>query len=179
MQTHIETRYGKRTTDLKFERDAMVVLRKIILSTPHMSAVNHLSETYVGSSDSGISRAAGPSPIIMPIQNIPVFELTEELTPKRPLRSEAEKDKRLSRTQSLVTTSMCLLPKLTMLRCLVKVTIANSKITTTNSQTSEENLVPPPLPIKHRDSEYVNVHEDSKFTKINHSWSHLICPEKV
>lgn len=56
--------------------------------------------------------------------NTPVFELMEEvrrgenssdvndsklvfsqLTPKRPLRSEAEKEKRLSRTQSVITTS--------------------------------------------------------------------------
>lgn len=35
--------------------------------------------------------------------NTTVFELTEELTSKRPLRSEAEKEKRLSRTQSLIT----------------------------------------------------------------------------
>lgn len=51
MQTHIESKYGKRTTDLKFERDSMVVLRKSILSTPHMSNDNRLSETSMGSSE--------------------------------------------------------------------------------------------------------------------------------
>lgn len=51
MQQHIESKYGKRTTDLKFERDPMVILRKSILSTPHMSNDNRLSETSMGSSE--------------------------------------------------------------------------------------------------------------------------------
>lgn len=51
MQTHVESKYGKRTTDLKFERDPMVILRKSILSTPHMSTDNRLSETSMGSSE--------------------------------------------------------------------------------------------------------------------------------
>lgn len=51
MQLHVETKYGKRTTDLKLERDPMVVLRKSILSTPHMSTDNRLSETSMGSSE--------------------------------------------------------------------------------------------------------------------------------
>lgn len=52
MQQHVEAKYGKRTTDLKFERDATVILRKGILSTPHMSSDNNrLSETSMGSSE--------------------------------------------------------------------------------------------------------------------------------
>jgi hypothetical protein len=51
MQTHVEAKYGKRTTDLKIERDPMVILRKSILSTPHMGADNRLSETSMGSSE--------------------------------------------------------------------------------------------------------------------------------
>jgi hypothetical protein len=51
MQTHVESKYGKRTTDLKIERDPMVTLRKSILSTPHMSGDNRLSETSMGSSE--------------------------------------------------------------------------------------------------------------------------------
>lgn len=35
----------------------------------------------------------------------PVFELTEELTPKRPLRSEIEREKRLSRPTSIATST--------------------------------------------------------------------------
>lgn len=51
MQTHVESKYGKRTTDLKFERDPMVIFRKSILNTPHMSTDNRLSETSMGSSE--------------------------------------------------------------------------------------------------------------------------------
>lgn len=36
----------------------------------------------------------------------PVVELTEELTPKRPLRSEVEREKRLSRPTSIVSPSI-------------------------------------------------------------------------
>lgn len=35
----------------------------------------------------------------------PVVELTEELTPKRPLRSEIEREKRLSRPTSIVSSN--------------------------------------------------------------------------
>lgn len=52
MQVHVESKYGKRTTDLKFERDPMVILRKSILSTPHMSNDNRLSETSIQSGSS-------------------------------------------------------------------------------------------------------------------------------
>lgn len=51
MQSHVESKYGKRATDLRFERDPMVILRKSILSTPHMSTDNRLSETSMGSSE--------------------------------------------------------------------------------------------------------------------------------
>lgn len=49
MQAHVESKYGKRTTDLKFEREASVVLRKGILGNSHVID-NRLSETSVGSS---------------------------------------------------------------------------------------------------------------------------------
>lgn len=47
MQLHVESKYGKRTTDLKFERDATVVLRKIT----DVAGDNRLSETSMGSSE--------------------------------------------------------------------------------------------------------------------------------
>jgi hypothetical protein len=50
MQVHVESRYGKRTTDLKFEREPSVVLRKGILGNPLMND-NRLSETSMGSSE--------------------------------------------------------------------------------------------------------------------------------
>lgn len=69
------------------------------------------------------SNSAPPTSSIVTTPGTPVFELTEEvkeeetlsltslteffsqLTPKRPLRSEAEKEKRLSRTQSVLANS--------------------------------------------------------------------------
>lgn len=48
MQNHIESKYGKRTTDLKCDQDPTVILRKNILS---MSNDNRLSETSMGSSE--------------------------------------------------------------------------------------------------------------------------------
>lgn len=50
MQIHVESKYGKRTTDLKFEKEPSVVLRKGILGNPHMND-NRLSETSMGSSE--------------------------------------------------------------------------------------------------------------------------------
>jgi dedicator of cytokinesis protein 1 len=54
MQAHVESCYGKRTTDLKFiGNDPSVILRKSILSTPQltMTTDNRLSETSMGSSE--------------------------------------------------------------------------------------------------------------------------------
>lgn len=51
MQSHVEAKYGKRTTDLKIDRDLTVILRKPFLTTTHMGADNRLSETSMGSSE--------------------------------------------------------------------------------------------------------------------------------
>lgn len=52
MQTHVESKYGKRTTDLRFEREPSVILRKGILSHSHTHPHdNRLSETSMGSSE--------------------------------------------------------------------------------------------------------------------------------
>ncbi|KAL7025415.1 hypothetical protein ACKWTF_013468 [Chironomus riparius] len=260
MQAHIETEYGKRTTDLKVEKDAIVVLRK---GMPPFGNDNRLSETSMGSSDSGISRnpgrqfstafnlnkinifqpqsfsrqtiaQLGPSPkiqkakdktpqkrknsrkmdretlnlsnsqfytavsnitsILSPIaqtpvekekmeafplttttttpivsnSSTPVFELTEELTPQRPLRSEAEKEKRLSRTQSIITTSSNGTGLIKVDTVSVSGESSNSRnsIITTDSQTSEEDLAPPPLPLKHRDSDigHLSLTDESQYS---------------
>lgn len=47
MQNHIESKYGKRTTDLKLDRDPSVILRKSVAPF----ADNRLSETSMGSSE--------------------------------------------------------------------------------------------------------------------------------
>uniref|UniRef100_A0A1Q3FGS7 Putative signaling protein n=1 Tax=Culex tarsalis TaxID=7177 RepID=A0A1Q3FGS7_CULTA len=279
IQSSVEAKYGKRTTDLKIDRDNEVTLRRQISALPQVSIdSSRLSETSIGSSDSGISKShnsrptttssggfkstftnfatnfntsnltrtsLGSSPssknkkdktltkrrssrkmdresLTLPVSNslfytspittasevgsisscsdrdsaisqgngnvasgyapaacstptgslsgassLPMVELTEELHPKRPLRSEVEKEKRLSRPPSVVTPTLS-----------VKTLTggdANSigsadgggsssnrnSIITNDSTTSEEDLVPPPLPVKtaasSRDSDYSNL----------------------
>lgn len=59
-----------------------------VLSTPNTPVFELMEEVRTGKSFSGIDNS-----------NL----LSVQLTPKRPLRSEAEKEKRLSRTQSIIT----------------------------------------------------------------------------
>lgn len=52
MQANVETKYGKRSTDLRLERDSMVILRRQLISSPQVSMdANRLSETSMGSSE--------------------------------------------------------------------------------------------------------------------------------
>ncbi|XP_058798317.1 dedicator of cytokinesis protein 1 isoform X2 [Phymastichus coffea] len=89
----------------------------------------------------------------------PVFELRQELTPKRPLRSEAEKERRLSNRWSGQSQSY--------LRSLSNGLDTHSlgkgnrdSIGTTDSTASEDDP-PPPLPIKTREVDYCNLPDDS------------------
>lgn len=50
MQLHVESTYGKRSTDLKFERESTVILRKGVVSAS-IGGDNRLSETSMGSSE--------------------------------------------------------------------------------------------------------------------------------
>lgn len=45
-----------------------------------------------------------------------------------------------------------------------------------DSQTSEEDLVPPPLPVKHRDSDYGNLPEDSQYRGSTESYQFVNRP---
>lgn len=51
MQMHVESKYGKRTTDLRFEKEPSVILRKGFLANPLSINDNRLSETSMGSSE--------------------------------------------------------------------------------------------------------------------------------
>ncbi|XP_055631515.1 dedicator of cytokinesis protein 1 isoform X1 [Toxorhynchites rutilus septentrionalis] len=274
IQASVEAKYGKRTTDIKIDRDCEVTLRRQISAMPQVSIdSSRLSETSIGSSDSGISKSQnsrptttssggfkstftnfatnfntsnltrtslGSSPgsknkkdktltkrrssrkmdrdsLTLPVSNsqfytspitvaseivnvsnsssdrdsavfqsgpmsvpacstpisghasgassLPVVELTEELHPKRPLRSEVEKEKRLSRPPSVVTPTLSIK---TLTGGGAGTADTNSigsaesssnrnSIITNDSTTSEEDLVPPPLPLKTRDSDYSNL----------------------
>jgi dedicator of cytokinesis protein 1 len=87
----------------------------------------------------------------------PIFELTEELTPKRPLRSEVEKEKRLSRPSSGQFSRSSSL-SITLRGTGSSGSSSNrDSVGTTDSSVSEEDSVPPPLPIKLREVDYYNL----------------------
>ncbi|XP_017848453.1 dedicator of cytokinesis protein 1 isoform X2 [Drosophila busckii] len=233
MQQHVESRYGRKSCDLKIERDSVIMRRtNSFLPAIFDSSNNRLSETSMGSSD-GLSKSTflprpptsslkstfaslrpnlghSPStksnklkdktpakrrsmkkdrdtlslpvascqwytPPLMTITSTPEKEnttsisslastsntslsgpktpdprvLTEELTPKRPLRSEKEKERRLSRPASIATPTASI-KNFTDNRSLSESSNRNS-VETTDS-TSEEDIRPPPLPAKTRDS---------------------------
>lgn len=50
MQAKVEMKYGKRTADLKFDRDSFVMMRRQNLM-PQMTHENRLSETSIGSNE--------------------------------------------------------------------------------------------------------------------------------
>ncbi|XP_022903729.1 dedicator of cytokinesis protein 1 isoform X3 [Onthophagus taurus] len=86
----------------------------------------------------------------------PVIELTQDLTPKRPLRSEVEKEKRLSRPNS----GQYSRPSSTSLTIPVNSSGNSSNrdsLGTTDSSISEEDLIPPPLPAKLKEVDYQNL----------------------
>ncbi|XP_058117001.1 dedicator of cytokinesis protein 1 [Anopheles coustani] len=279
IQANVEAKYGKRVTDIKIDRDAEVTLRRhISTNQPQISMdSSRLSETSIGSSDSGISKnqnsrptttssggfkstianlanfntvnlartslgtspgsktkkdktltkrrssrkmdreslslsvsnsqfytspistasehsssivssdrdSGGPVSLLStgvssmtittattPTNAAPVFELTEELHPKRPLRSEVEKEKRLSRPPSIATPTMSsksmagatnangsILPGDThSIESADSSSNRNSIITNGSTTSEEDSSVPPPLPLKTRnDADYFNL----------------------
>lgn len=86
-----------------------------------------------------------------------------QLHPKRPLRSEVEKEKRLSRPPSVVTPTLSVKTLTGADTNSIGSADGSSNrnsIITNDSTTSEEDLVPPPLPLKtatSRDSDYSNL----------------------
>ncbi|XP_030369556.1 dedicator of cytokinesis protein 1 isoform X2 [Scaptodrosophila lebanonensis] len=239
MQQKVESKYGRKSCDLKLDRDS-VVMRRNNSFHPALfdGSSNRLSETSMGSSDSGLSKSTflprpqtssikstfanlsfNPRPSLghtpstkgnknkdktptkrrsmkkldrdtlsLPVANSQWYTpplttitstpekeisssinsivsasntslsgpktpdprvLTEELTPKRPLRSEKEKERRLSRPASIATPTASM-KNFTDSRSLSESSNRNS-VETTDS-TSEEDIRPPPLPAKTRDS---------------------------
>ncbi|XP_055530559.1 dedicator of cytokinesis protein 1 isoform X2 [Wyeomyia smithii] len=162
----------KRRSSRKVDRDSLTL--PVSNSLFYTSPITSTSE--VGSSCSDRDSAilhSGPASVSTPIcstptgsisgaSSLPVVELTEELHSKRPLRSEVEKEKRLSRPPSVVTPTLSIK---TITGGSVDTTSLGSadsssnrnSIITNGSTTSEEDLVPPPLPMKTRDSDYSNI----------------------
>ncbi|XP_008197863.2 dedicator of cytokinesis protein 1 isoform X2 [Tribolium castaneum] len=108
-----------------------------------------------------------PSPSLLPAtqwyttdentNGSPIFELTEELTPKRPLRSEVEKEKRLSRPPSGQFSSRSSSISVTLRGTGSSSSSNRDSVGTTDSSVSEEDAVPPPLPLKTREVDYCNL----------------------
>ncbi|XP_046628912.1 dedicator of cytokinesis protein 1 isoform X2 [Neodiprion virginianus] len=88
-----------------------------------------------------------------------VFELRQELTPKRPLRSEVEKERRMSNRwsgqshQYLRNTGNGLDPS--------GLGKGNRDSVGTTDSTASEDDPPPPLPIKTREADYCNLPDDT------------------
>ncbi|KFB45954.1 AGAP004320-PA-like protein [Anopheles sinensis] len=218
IQANVEAKYGKRVTDIKIDRDAEVTLRRhISTNQPQISMdSSRLSETSIGSSDSGISKNQNSRPTttssggfkntIANLANFNTVNLartslgtspgsktkkdktltkrrsSRKLHPKRPLRSEVEKEKRLSRPPSIATPTMSN-------KSMAGATNANggtlagdthsigsaesssnrNSIITNGSTTSEEDsTVPPPLPLKTRnDADYSNIAGKGATTVLN------------
>ncbi|CAD7083698.1 unnamed protein product [Hermetia illucens] len=239
MQCSVEAKYGKRTCDLKFDRDSFVTMRRNgFIAQTSLDCNNRLSETSMGSSDSGLSKSTQSSrpqtnsikstlasfnfntanltrtslghssttkskgkdknpkrrsskkldrehlslpvancqwytssnlasitptpsekdtldsssaPIVT--NNVPVFELTEELTTQRPLRSEIERERRLSRPASMATPTSSMKTLVSGdTHSLSGGDSSNRNSMATPDSASEEDLIPPPLPAKTRDS---------------------------
>ncbi|XP_031352316.1 dedicator of cytokinesis protein 1-like isoform X2 [Photinus pyralis] len=87
----------------------------------------------------------------------PVFELRQELTPKRPLRSEVEREKRLSRPPSGQFSRPSSLTVILRTNNSSGNSSNRDSIGTTDSSISEEDLLPPPLPTKSREADYCNL----------------------
>ncbi|XP_023175587.2 dedicator of cytokinesis protein 1 isoform X3 [Drosophila hydei] len=118
-----------------------------ITSTPEKE-INTSVNSLASASNSSLCGPKTPDPRV----------LTEELTPKRPLRSEKEKERRLSRPVSIPTPSASI-KNFADIRSLSESSNRNS-VETTDS-TSEEDIRPPPLPAKTRDS--------TDFSSLTHS----------
>ncbi|XP_033607516.1 dedicator of cytokinesis protein 1 isoform X3 [Cryptotermes secundus] len=104
-------------------------------------------------------------PVISSVATTTVFELRQELTPKRPLRSEVERERRMSRPSSGQFQTSSRFSTTTILTTRVNgsnTTPCSNRdsIGTTDSTASEEDLIPPPLPQKAREADYCNLPDE-------------------
>lgn len=119
------------------------------------------SQWYTTTEISHSSIQQTPSPVTSLISNLHssthVFELRQELTPKRPLRSEVEKERRMSNRWSgqshyLRNINNGLEPS--------GLGKGNRDSVGTTDSTASEDDPPPPLPIKMREADYCNLPEE-------------------
>ncbi|XP_019762944.2 dedicator of cytokinesis protein 2 isoform X3 [Dendroctonus ponderosae] len=129
-------------------------------------------------STSAASTPTGNGPATPPI------ELTQEvyrlqLHPKRPLRSEVEKEKRLSRPSSGQFSRPASISLQVRGTSSSGTSSNRDSIGTTDSNISEEDLLPPPLPAKHKDSmpdfSSLTINENLSFLHARNSVTRYSC----
>ncbi|XP_052869684.1 dedicator of cytokinesis protein 1 [Anopheles cruzii] len=170
----------KRRSSRKMDRESLSlsVSNSQFYTSPISTTSEHSSSVMSSDRDSGgaisllsTGTVTVSSTATTPTNSLHVFELTEELHPKRPLRSEVEKEKRLSRPPSIATPTMSnkTIPGSgaptngaasgdTHSIGSAESSSNRNSIITNDSTTSEEDAVPPPLPLKTRtDSDYTNL----------------------
>ncbi|XP_035891382.1 dedicator of cytokinesis protein 2 isoform X3 [Anopheles stephensi] len=164
----------KRRSSRKMDRESLSlsVSNSQFYTSPISAASEHSTSIVTCDRDScgpvSLLPAVTGSNATTPTNSLPVVELTQELHPKRPLRSEVEKEKRLSRPPSIATPTMGSRPlpgpngtaaggDTNSIGSAESSSNRNS-IITNGSTTSEEDGVPPPLPLKTRtDADYTNL----------------------
>ncbi|XP_061941676.1 dedicator of cytokinesis protein 1 isoform X6 [Apis cerana] len=98
------------------------------------------------------------TPSISSFLSTPKFELRQELTPKRPLRSEVEKERRIS--NRLSGQSQHYLRNINNGMDLSSLGKGNRDSIGTTDSTASEDDPPPPLPMKTREADYCNLPEE-------------------
>ncbi|KAL0128383.1 hypothetical protein PUN28_003578 [Cardiocondyla obscurior] len=108
-------------------------------------------------SHSSIQQTASSVTSLSNLHSAHVFELRQELTPKRPLRSEAEKERRMSNRWSGQSHYLRSISNGLESSSLGK---GNRDSVGTTDSTASEDDPPPPLPIKMREADYCNLPEE-------------------
>ncbi|XP_076174409.1 dedicator of cytokinesis protein myoblast city isoform X2 [Ptiloglossa arizonensis] len=98
------------------------------------------------------------TPLISSFPTTPIFELRQELTPKRPLRSEVEKERRIS--NRLSGQSQHYLRNVNNGMDSSSLGKGNRDSIGTTDSTASEDDPPPPLPMKTREADYCNLPEE-------------------
>ncbi|XP_076266832.1 dedicator of cytokinesis protein myoblast city isoform X3 [Rhynchophorus ferrugineus] len=197
MRRHFSTASDMRLSDVTItpDRSSLTTHSKSMRLSPSQSFTSTSSATHKKSHKLSTKRRrskteASPSPLLpgatqwytsddtinastgsnSNVAGTPPIELREELHSKRPLRSEIEKEKRLSRPSSGQFS------RLNSMSLQIRSTNSSGNSSnrnsagTTDSSVSEEDLCPPPLPAKQKD---INVDMASLTINENISFLHM------
>lgn len=107
---------------------------------------------------SQINMTLSTTSLLPSFPSTPIFELRQELTPKRPLRSEVEKERRISNRWSGQSHYLRNTHNGSEISVFGRENNRDS-VGTTDSTASEEDA-PPPLPVKTREADYCNLPEE-------------------